>query len=66
MNIEKTNQRKIMYREALNEALREEMRKDPAVFLLGEGIAERGWFIQSDGWTPARVRVETDHGHTYC
>jgi pyruvate dehydrogenase E1 component beta subunit len=31
-----------MYREALNEALREEMRRDPTVFLLGEGIAERG------------------------
>jgi len=34
--------REIMYREALNEALREEMRRDPAVFLMGEGIAERG------------------------
>jgi pyruvate/2-oxoglutarate/acetoin dehydrogenase E1 component len=32
----------IMYRKALNEALREEMLKDPTVFLLGEGIAERG------------------------
>ena len=34
--------REIMYREALNEALREEMRRDPTVFLMGEGIAERG------------------------
>ncbi len=34
--------REIMYREALNEALREEMRRDPSVFLMGEGIAERG------------------------
>ncbi len=34
--------REIMYREALNEALKEEMRRDPAVFLMGEGIAERG------------------------
>lgn len=32
----------IMYREALNEALREEMRRDSTVFLIGEGIAERG------------------------
>jgi pyruvate dehydrogenase E1 component beta subunit len=32
----------IMYREALNEALREEMRADPTVFVMGEGIAERG------------------------
>ena len=34
--------RQIMYREALNEALREEMRRDPSVFIMGEGIAERG------------------------
>jgi len=34
--------RTIMYREALNEALRQEMRRDPTVFLMGEGIARRG------------------------
>ncbi len=34
--------REIMLREALNEALREEMHRDPGVFLLGEGIGERG------------------------
>lgn len=34
--------RTIQYREALNEALREEMKRDPAVFVMGEGIAERG------------------------
>jgi len=32
----------MMYREALNLALREEMRRDPLVFVMGEGIAERG------------------------
>ena len=32
----------IMYREALNEALREEMRSDPTVFIMGEGIGQRG------------------------
>lgn len=32
----------ILYREALNEALHEEMRRDPTVFVMGEGIAERG------------------------
>jgi len=32
----------LMYREALNQALFEEMRRDPLVFILGEGIAERG------------------------
>ena len=31
-----------MYREALNEALREEMKRDSKVFLMGEGIAQRG------------------------
>ena len=32
----------MMYREALNEALREEMRQDERVFCMGEGIAEKG------------------------
>ncbi len=32
----------MMYREALNLALREEMRRDPLIFVMGEGIAERG------------------------
>jgi hypothetical protein len=31
--------RKIKYREALNEALREEMERDASVFIMGEGIA---------------------------
>lgn len=34
--------REIMYRDALNEALREEMARDDRVFIMGEGIAERG------------------------
>ena len=34
--------REIMYREALNEALIEEMTRDNKVFIMGEGIAERG------------------------
>lgn len=34
--------REIMYREALNEALREEMRRDDTVFLIGGGIGPRG------------------------
>jgi pyruvate/2-oxoglutarate/acetoin dehydrogenase E1 component len=34
--------RQIMYREALNEALREEMIRDERVFLIGGGIAQRG------------------------
>jgi len=32
----------LMYREALNLALFEEMRRDPLVFAMGEGIGERG------------------------
>ena len=35
-------ERQIMYREALNEALREEMLRDERVFLLGGGIGQRG------------------------
>lgn len=34
--------RVLMYREALNEALREEMRADQRVIIIGEGIADRG------------------------
>ena len=34
--------REIMVREALNEALREEMAGDERVFIMGEGIAQRG------------------------
>jgi acetoin:2,6-dichlorophenolindophenol oxidoreductase subunit beta len=32
----------LMYREALNQALFEEMQRDPLVFTMGEGIGERG------------------------
>src|SRR5579859_7599761 len=34
-------ERQITYAEALNEALREEMRRDPTVFVMGEDVA--GW-----------------------
>jgi acetoin:2,6-dichlorophenolindophenol oxidoreductase subunit beta len=34
--------REIMYREAIREAMAEEMRRDPSVFLMGEDIAEHG------------------------
>ncbi|MCK4967136.1 alpha-ketoacid dehydrogenase subunit beta [bacterium] len=36
------NERVIMYREALNEAIKEEMTNDDSVFVMGEGVAERG------------------------
>lgn len=35
-------ERELMYREALREALDEEMARNPEVFIIGEGIAERG------------------------
>ncbi len=34
--------RLLTYRDALNEAIREEMRRDPGVFIFGQGIAGRG------------------------
>ena len=34
--------REIMYREALNEAIRQEMRNDKTVFCMGVGVGERG------------------------
>ncbi len=34
--------REIMYRDALREAMAEEMRRDPSVFLMGEDVAEHG------------------------
>jgi len=36
------SERELMYREALREAIDEEMARDPTVFIIGEGIAERG------------------------
>ena len=33
------SQREITYREAINEALRQEMRRDPTVILMGEDVA---------------------------
>jgi pyruvate dehydrogenase E1 component beta subunit len=40
--VENADDRVLMYREALNEALKEEMRRDSRVFIMGEGIAGRG------------------------
>lgn len=34
--------REVMYREALNEALREELKRDESVFVIGGGIGQRG------------------------
>jgi pyruvate/2-oxoglutarate/acetoin dehydrogenase E1 component len=53
--------REITYRQALQEALREEMRRDESVFLLGEDIAEFGGSYKVtagllDEFGPERVR----------
>ena len=34
--------REILYREAINEALEQEMRRDEKVFIMGQAVAERG------------------------
>lgn len=49
--MEEKDTRKINYREALREALREEMQRDPAVFLLGEDIGRywKGAFKVTEG-----------------
>ena len=37
---------------AINEALREEMRRDPTVFIIGEDVAEAGTpFKVCSGWS---------------
>lgn len=56
-----SSMRKITYREALKEALRDEMRRDPRVFLLGEDIAQFGGSYKVtqgllDEFGPERVR----------
>ncbi len=41
-----TEGRTLLYRDAVNEALRQEMARDPSVFCIGVGIAERGGSYQ--------------------
>ncbi|HEY7677370.1 MAG TPA: alpha-ketoacid dehydrogenase subunit beta [Candidatus Methylomirabilis sp.] len=43
-------EREITYREAVNEALRQEMRRDPSVILLGEDIAGGAGTHHPDAW----------------
>lgn len=40
--------RSIAFREALREAMNEEMRRDDRVFLMGEEVAEYKWCLQSE------------------
>ena len=53
--------RELSYRDALNEALHEEMARDPAVFVLGEDVGRYGGVLQVtrglyDRFGPKRVR----------
>src|SRR5512143_2931942 len=42
MSMPETNGRELTYGEAIKEALAEELRRDPRVFMIGEDIAEAG------------------------
>ena len=54
---------KIKYREALRDALREEMERDPSVFCIGEGIGERGGSYKVTEGLIAAVRPAPRHRH---
>jgi len=41
-SVSKTSTRQITFAQAINEALAEEMRRDPTVFIIGEDVAEAG------------------------
>jgi 2-oxoisovalerate dehydrogenase E1 component len=63
--------REITYTEALNEALDQEMRRDPNVFILGEDIAETGGIFQVtkslvDKFGAERVRDTPISEATFC
>ena len=52
--------RELTMAEALNEALQEEMRREPGVFVIGEDIGRHGWLFSVtadllDEFGPTRV-----------
>ena len=55
--------RELTYGEAVREAIAEEMRRDPRVFLIGEDVAEAGHPVQDAGRAGAGVRHRADHRH---
>jgi 2-oxoisovalerate dehydrogenase E1 component len=64
-------QRQLTYTEALNEALDQEMQRDPSVFILGEDIAETGGIFQVtkglvEKYGAARVRDTPISEATFC
>ncbi|HEY1890754.1 MAG TPA: dehydrogenase E1 component subunit alpha/beta [Steroidobacteraceae bacterium] len=63
--------RQLTYTEALNEALDQEMQRDPSVFILGEDIAETGGIFQvtkglMEKHGPERVRDTPISEATFC
>lgn len=66
-----TGQRSLTYAEALNEALYQEMERDPDVFLMGEDIAGMGGIFQvtkglADRFGKERVRDTPISESTFC
>lgn len=64
-------QRQLTYADALNEALRQEMQRDPDVFILGEDVAETGGIFQVtkglvDQFGRRRVRDTPISESTFC
>ena len=53
--------REITYRQALNEALAEELERDPNVFLMGEEVAEYQGAYKSERRIAAALWPETHH-----
>jgi pyruvate/2-oxoglutarate/acetoin dehydrogenase E1 component len=57
--IEDRGNREVMYREALNEALREELRRDESVFIIGGGIAsDIASFVQAEAFDYLDAPIE--------
>jgi 2-oxoisovalerate dehydrogenase E1 component len=64
-------ERQLTYTQALNEALHQEMERDPSVLVLGEDIAETGGIFQVtkglvEKFGPARVRDTPISEATFC
>jgi pyruvate dehydrogenase E1 component beta subunit len=48
-------ERELTFAEAIREALSEELRRDPRVFIIGEDVAEAGYAVQSLIGTRRRI-----------
>ena len=57
--------------EAVREAMREELERDPAVFVIGEDVGKRGGvFLATQGFLDSfgsdRIRPAADNTHKLC